>query len=178
MKKFTWNGDKSPHNRQVWWTQVAWILAQGFGCTRSIPSQYRFRLARFIVSKHHYQLRQQECTQNAWFDKTQTPTVFLVNTQLSSKKLSRPLWTSYHATDIIAENPHSSFSLIAITYMINKLKHDILESSKLLTSIKLLKTMIYKDSCKHFIPLPHVQHIFWSNQTPINLFEHSPNKYK
>ena len=49
-----------------------------------------------------------------------------------------------HATDIIAENPHSSFSLIAITYMINKLKHDILDSSKLLTSIKLLKTMIYK----------------------------------
>ena len=108
---------------------------------------------------------------NTWFDKTQTPTVFLVNTQLSSKKLSRPLWTSYHATDIIAENPHSSSSLIAITYMINKLKHDILDSSKLLTSIKLLKTMIYKNLCKHFIPLPHVQHIFWSNQTPINLFK-------
>ena len=88
--------------------------------------------------------------------KHRLPLSSLLTHSFHPKKLSRPLWTSYHATDIIAENPHSSFSLIAITYMINKLKHDIRESSKLLTSIKLLKTMIHKDSCKHFIPLPHV----------------------
>ena len=56
------------------------------------------------------------------------------------------------------------------TYMMHKSKHYLLGNSKQLTSIKLLKTVIYKTYVSilyHY----HMHSIFRSNQTPINLFE-------
>ena len=65
---------------------------------------------------------------------------------------------------------YSSSSLIAFTYMMHKSKHYLLGNLKQLTSIKLLKTVIYKTYVSilyHY----HMHSIFCSNQTPINLFE-------
>ena len=144
---------------------MAWKLAQGFGCTRSIPSQYRVQASKVYVSKQEYKLVHQVLYDKHIANVIRLHTVFLVNQTLLLENIDLRGTTDANQ---IFNKLYGSSSLIGLTHVMHKFNHDLLVNSKQLTSIKLSILVIYK--IKQVFPYTnyHMQHFL--NQPNTNQF--------
>ena len=119
-------------------------FGSSFGCTRSIPSQYRVQASKVVsIIRLH--------------------TIFLV-AQTFYQKISRPQREQICIPSL--NKLYGSSPLLGFNYMMQELKHDLLESSKQLQSIKSKQDNDLQECiCLFQYQLPHVAFYFFQTNT-------------